>query len=581
MIRKLWLGIVFLLGALNYANAQTADSIKSTENTTIKLYHDGNDEVLAEFIMQPNWHISWSNPGDVGQPTEVTSPNSNIEITAQSIPTARTIYDIMHEYLYENTAYYALKVNNLNEAEITFSFVECNDVCKPESLTFRLADIAASPREQWYELQRQAKATFPQKITLTSPLHENILQLDINGETPLYFAPTQKDIIDEMSIETEPNSDGISVRWQSEQPQQLKQALIITPETAFLADIEYKETFNKSLPYMLILAFLGGIILNAMPCVFPILSLKILTLIKKPQKGIQPYKNALFYTIGVLLSFVVLALILLWLKNNGEHVGWGFQLQSSWFVGIMAAVFFVLFLFMTDILPFPSFAGNTIHRLSGLNEFTTGFFAVLIASPCAGPFMGAAIGYAFTRTNSEVMAIFCALALGYALPYALIEMFPQALHRVLPKPGAWMHKLKIVLSIPILLTALGLGTILYTQIKTDIYDADTTVLDWHPYDAQKIAELNEQGRNIFVDFTADWCLTCQFNERVILNTERFKKFVTENDVALFVADLTEHNRDYSTALNAYGRDAIPLYVYYHQGKYEILPLFFRVSSLPQ
>lgn len=581
MIRKLWLGIIFLLGALNYSAAYAEDATKSTENTTIKLYHDGKDEVLAEFTMQPDWHISWSNPGDVGQPTEVTSANSEVKITAQSVPTARTIYDIMHEYLYENTAYYSLKVNNLDEAEITFSFVECNDVCKPESLTFRLAEIEASTDDQWHKLQRQAQATFPQEITLTSPSDENVLQLDINAATPLYFAPTKKNVIDEMSIETEPNANGVSIRWQSEQPQQLKQALIITPEKVFLANIKYSEALSKSLLYMLIIAFLGGIILNAMPCVFPILSLKILTLLKKPQKGIRPYRNALFYTCGVLLSFMLLTLILLWLKNNGQHVGWGFQLQSSWFVGIMALVFFVLFLFMTDILPFPSFAGDTVHRLSGLNEFTTGFFAVLIASPCAGPFMGAAIGYAFTRTNTEVMVIFGALALGYALPYALIEMFPQALHRILPKPGAWMQKLKIVLSVPILLTSLWLGTILYTQIKTDIYDADTTVLNWQPFDAEKIAEFNEQGRNIFVDFTADWCLTCQFNEKVILQSTRFKKFAEENDVALFVADLTEHNKEYSAALNAYGRDAIPLYVYYHQGKYELLPLFFRVSSLPQ
>jgi thiol:disulfide interchange protein DsbD len=185
------------------------------------------------------------------------------------------------------------------------------------------------------------------------------------------------------------------------------------------------------------------------------------------------------------------------------------------------------------------------------------------------------------RTNTEVLAIFTALALGYALPYALIEMFPQALHQILPKPGAWMQKIKIILSIPILLTAVWLGSIWYTQVQTDTYAADTTELDWQPFDAEKIAELNEQGRNIFVDFTADWCLTCQFNERFILKSQNFKDFVKENDVALFVADLTEHQEDFGIALSSYGRDAIPLYVYYHEGNYRILPLFFRVNSLKQ
>ncbi len=581
MKRKICLAFAVLCGLFSLSTAQADDAVKSTENTTIHLYHNGENKVLAEFIMQPDWHISWSNPGDVGQPTEVTAVNSAVEITDQSIPVARTIYDVMHEYLYENKAYYALQVDNLDKAEITFSFVECNDVCKPETLTFKLAEIAASPSLQWLEMQQRAEATFPQKITLTSPLSENRLQLDMDAQTPLYFAPTQKDIIDEMSIETEPNADGISVKWHSDKPQQLRQALIITPDNAYLADIEYKNTLTDTLFYMIILAFIGGIILNAMPCVFPILSLKIFTLLQKPQNGITPYKNAIFYTVGVLLSFIVLALIMLWLKTEGNNIGWGFQLQSPWFVGIMAAVFLLLFLFMADILHFPNFAGNTIHRLSGFNEFTTGFFAVLIASPCAGPFMGAAIGYAFMRTNAEVMAIFTALALGYALPYALIEMFPQALHRILPRPGAWMQKIKIILSIPILLTAIWLGSIWYTQIKTDTYTADTTELDWQPFDAEKIAELNAAGHNIFVDFTADWCLTCQFNERFILKSQSFKEFVQENDVALFVADLTEHQEDLGIALSSYGRDAIPLYVYYHQGNYRILPLFFRISSLKQ
>jgi len=581
MKRILELILIFLAGASICSVARAQDSVKSTENTTVHVYHNGGNEVLAEFTMQPDWHISWSNPGDVGQPTQITAVNSDIEITNQSVPVARTIYDIMNEYLYENTAYYALKVNNPDEAEITFSFVECNDVCKPESLTFKLAEIEASADTQWNKLQRQAQATFPHKITLTSPTDENLLQLDLDAKTPLLFAPTQKDIIDEMSIETEPTAKGINVRWQSERPQQLKQALIMTPDDAYLAEIKYKNSWNGKLLYMILLAFFGGIVLNAMPCVFPILSLKIFTLLKKPQSGIEPYKNALFYTIGVLLSFIILALVLMWLKSNGENIGWGFQLQSPWFIGIMAVVFMLLFLFMSDIIHFPNFAGDFIYKISGINEFTTGFFAVLVASPCAGPFMGAAIGYAFTRTNSEVLAIFTALACGYALPYALIEMFPAALHRILPKPGAWMQKVKYILSVPILLTALWLGSILYTQIKTDIYTADTADLNWQPFDIEKIAELNAQNKNIFVDFTADWCLTCQFNEKIILKSKRFKKFVEQNDVVLFVADLTEHNAEYSAALSAYGRDAIPLYIYYHQGKYEILPLFFRVSSLPQ
>ena len=575
MKKIIWCGLIWCLSVFVTANAYSDYAEKSTEHTTVSLFHNGGDEVLARFSIQPDWHISWSNPGDVGQATTVTAENTKVDVLAQSTPIARTIYDFMHEYLYENTVYYLLKVDSLDETKLIFNFVECNDVCKPETLSFNLDTIIPTSTREWNILRQQADATFPQKIKLSGSAEDNMLKLDILPDTPVTFTPTQKDIIDETSIEIKQLEDGIQVQWQSEQPQQLQQALIMTPTAAYLADIEYTRSLSTVL-----WPFLGGILLNAMPCVFPILSLKILNLVKAPQTGNKPYINALTYTFGVLLSFMLLTVCLVWLKQQGENIGWGFQLQSPWFVGFMIVLFMVLFLFMIDVLHFPSFTTNTMHKLSAFNEFTTGFFAVLIASPCSGPFMGAAIGYAFTRSYGEIFAIFTALALGYALPYALIEIFPQTLHKILPKPGAWMQKLKYVLSIPILLTAIWLGAVLYEQV-TENTETIASELDWQPFDAATIEQLNAQGENIFVDFTADWCLTCQFNEKVIINTERFKKFVQQNNVYLFVADLTEYNEQYSAALSAYGRDAIPLYVYYQNGNYRILPLFFKVSSLSQ
>ena len=571
---------LFLICGFLFGNPAVADeSVKHTDNTTLQLFHNGKDEVLAKFDIEPNWHISWSNPGDVGQPTVISAENSELEIVAQSKPIARTMFEIMHEYLYENTAYYALRLNNLNDAELTFDFVECSDVCKPETLTFRLAEIAATPESEWQQLKANATRTFPQKITLTSPQNNNLIQIDLPKDTPIYFAPTKKDIIDETAIDIEPSDKGIRIRWESTEPAQLKQALIITPEQSYLADIEYKSGFMSSLLYMILLAFLGGIILNAMPCVFPILSLKIFTLLKQPRENAHPLKNAILYVCGVFLSFMILTAILIALKTGGENAGWGFQLQSPWFVGIMAVLFFVLFLYMTEWLHFPNLISQRIHKLAGINEFATGFFAVLIASPCTGPFMGAAVGYAFTRSIPEIFAVFSGLALGYALPYALIEMYPQTLRRIMPKPGAWMRKLQLILAVPLLLTSLWLGSVLYAQLTTQ-NTTEATLLDWQPYDAEQIEHLNAAGENIFVDFTADWCLTCQFNHKIILDTDRFANFVHNNNVHLFVADMTEHNPEYGAALQAYGRDSIPLYVYYHNGDYKLLPLFFRVGSLP-
>ena len=557
--------------------ATSSEAVKHTDNTTIRLFHNGDNEVLAQFEIKPDWHISWSNPGDVGQPTTVRAENATVEVMAQSTPQMRTLFEIMHEYLYENTAYYALKLDNLNNAELTFDFVECSDVCKPEKLSFQLNNIKQTSAEKWQILQTKAQATFPQKITLISPSPDNLLMLDFPADTPIDFAAPQKNVIDEDSVEITPTPKGIRIKWHSDKPEALKQALILTPEHSYLADIKY-QTNRMTLLLMMFLAFLGGVILNAMPCVFPILSLKIWTLLKQPRTKRQALKNAFAYTSGVFISFMLLSVLLVWLKQHGSNLGWGFQLQSPWFVGAMAILFLLMFVCMVGWLNFPTFVSQRIHKIADIHEFATGFFAVLIASPCTGPFMGAAIGYAFMRGNMEIFAVFSGLALGYALPYALIEIYPQPLRRLLPKPGAWMRKLQIILAIPLFLTSLWLCSVLYEQIDTD--DAIISELNWQPYDADKIAELNAINENIFVEFTADWCLTCKFNHKVILNTDRFAKFVTQNNVHLFVADITEHNPQYNAALQTYGRDSIPLYVYYHGGDYELLPLFFRIKNLP-
>lgn len=570
--------LMFLTGALFSSPAiASSEAVKQTENTTIHLFHNGVDSVLAKFEIRPDWHISWSNPGDVGQPTTVHAENSAVKIVAQSTPQVRTLFEIMNEYLYENTAYYELKLDNLKDAELTFDFVECSDVCKPEKLLFKIADIKPTENNKWQILSKEATATFPQKIEL-SGIAENAVLFENSNNEPVKFVPVVKDIVDESTIEIKPAKNGAVISWQSEAPEQLKQALIITSQKAYIADINYENGFFSSLFYMILLAFIGGIILNAMPCVFPILSLKIFALLKQSRSKIELLKNAVLYTCGVFLSFMILTSVLIFLKQSGNNLGWGFQLQSSWFVGIMAVLFLLLFLCMIGWLKFPDLASQRMHKLASLNEFATGFFAVLIASPCTGPFMGAAVGYAFTRGNNEIFAIFSALALGYALPYVLIELYPQVLRRIMPKPGIWMRKLQIILAVPLLLTSLWLGSVLYSQIISA--ENVSTELNWQPFDAEKIAALNEAKENIFVDFTADWCLTCKFNHKIILDTDRFAEFVKQNNVHLFVADITEHNPQYNAALNAYGRDSIPLYVYYHNGNYRLLPLFFRIGALP-
>lgn len=570
----IWLSaLVWLISLPLHAS----ENIKSTEHTTISLYSNGSNEILAKFDLQPNWHIYWSNPGEVGQPTTVSARHSSVKIENQSVPLVRTVFDTMNEYLYEKTAFFQLYVDNPAKAQLTFDFVECNDECQQKKLTFDLSEILITPQDEWLPIKQKADATFPIKLKLFSD--GNSFILESVPHTHLKLIPTERDVIDENSVNITLVDKTVHIEWQAEKNQKLSQALIMTPNKNYLAQIEYAEGSYIHLLYVLILAFLGGIILNAMPCVFPILSLKIFTLINHPKISHRPWCNALCYVAGVLLSFLLLTSLLITLKSSGEAIGWGFQLQSPWFVGIMAIIFFILFLFMAEWLRFPSFAGDFINKTAGLNSFTTGFFAVLIASPCTGPFMGAAIGYAFMQSTAEVYAVFTALALGYALPYALIELYPTTISRVMPKPGYWMQRVKIILSVPLLLTAVWLGSVWIKQINFSADEATSFNAEWQPYDVQKIADLNEKGEKIFIDFTADWCLTCKFNEKFLINTQRFKDFVAHNNIHLFVADLTEYSDEYFEALHTYGRDGIPLYVYYSNESYKILPLFFSLSDL--
>ena len=570
--------LLFMLGAFWFPDLGSAQ-IKSTENTSVQLYFNGKNDLIAHFQVHNGRHIYWQNPGDIGQPTTVTANTGQAQIHNQSFPKHRLAYDIMNEYYYDDEAYFSIDISGPSDMLLTFDFVECADECKPQQLQFALDDLEIQSPENWANIKARAEATYPQKIRVATDEEKNLLTLKHLGTDKLDFVPATREIVEPDTLKIRHKGSKWQISWQTQENARLRQALILTPQKAYLADIIYTSAngFN-SLPYILLLAFLGGMILNAMPCVFPILGLKIFSLLQSAKRRGR-WKRAIFYTSGVWGSFMLLTALLVWLKKQGEAIGWGFQLQSPWFVGIMAVIFLLLFLLMMEWVRFPNMANKFIHRLSGLNEFSTGFFAVLIASPCTGPFMGAAVGYAFMRNNAEIFAVFSALALGYALPYALIELYPQTVSKWLPKPGKWMHKIKIILSIPILLTALWLFGVLAVQIHALNQHNQTSDNIWKAYDAKQVETLANAGENVFIDFTAKWCLTCQFNDKVLLQSDNFKRFIKEQNVHLFKADLTENNDIYNSALSTYGRDGIPVYIYYHGANYRILPVFFSVKDL--
>lgn len=303
----------------------------------------------------------------------------------------------------------------------------------------------------------------------------------------------------------------------------------------------------------LVFSFLGGLILNLMPCVLPVLSIKVLGFLNQAEEThSRPWKHGALFALGVLVSFWVLAGIMLAIRAGGNQLGWGFQLQSPWFVGALAVLFVVFGLNLMGLFEIGTslmtLGGSWNSRYSG--HFASGVLAAVVATPCTAPFMGSALGFAMTQPSGVALSIFTSLGLGMALPYVVLASFPGLL-RFVPKPGPWMVRLKQFLGILLLATAVWLFWVLSLQLKTG-----------PSFSPERVQTLREQGTPVFIDFTAAWCLSCQVNERVVLNKPEVQKKFEELGVVTLKADWTNHNETITQALALYGRNSVPFYVLY-------------------
>ena len=321
-----------------------------------------------------------------------------------------------------------------------------------------------------------------------------------------------------------------------------------------------------SLALALLFAFAGGLILNLMPCVLPVLSIKVLGFASGGDARNMRAHGAL-YAFGVLSSFWLLAGLLILLKSLGHEVGWGFQLQSPAFVAFLAGLFLLLALNLSGLFEFGQLlpAGLAAARAGNphTDSFLTGVLAVAIASPCTAPFMGAALGYALGEDASGAFAVFTALGAGMAAPYVALTLQPGWLKWV-PKPGAWMVRFKQALALPLYATAVWLGWVMFMQLSPPA-KAQTADI-WVPYSEAKLAALTAAGRPIFVDFTAAWCITCQVNKQLVLEQPEIERAFRARGVVLLRADWTRRDAEITRALAALGRNGVPVYVLYEPGR---------------
>ena len=409
-----------------------------------------------------------------------------------------------------------------------------------------------------------------------------------------------------------------------------------TPSAAAIAlqpNSSANQSQNFSLVMILLFALTGGMILNLMPCVFPVLSIKALSFTMSHQTQSQKQSNGLAYTAGVISSFLAIAIVMLTLRAAGEAIGWGFQLQSPVFVIALIYLFFIMGLAFLGYLEI----GTSIMSLGQSSEpsdslsssFMTGVLATTVASPCTAPFMGPALGFAISQPMYVALLVFAFLGLGMALPFIALTWLPSLTSK-LPKPGPWMDTFKQFLAFPLFLTALWLLWVVGRQTSTDVaavvvlgiilismafwlrrlnnasiglkspftlanglavaclvaalsapvisISEDSKPPLWEVYSADRLSDLRRSNKAVFINLTADWCITCLANERVAF-TQNFYKTLKDNEVTYLKGDWTNNDPEITKLLNQFQRSGVPLYLMYPSGggQPEVLPQILRES----
>jgi thiol:disulfide interchange protein len=378
---------------------------------------------------------------------------------------------------------------------------------------------------------------------------------------------------------------------------------------------------SESIWKYIFFAFLGGLILNLMPCVLPVISIKLFGLISHSDKSRgEIFKHNLFYSIGVLLTFGILAAVVHLLKENGEVIGWGFQLQSPSFVFIMILILLVMAMNMLGLFEFITPGGKTLGGSKVKEGFSgdilNGVLATILSTPCSAPFLGSALPFAFASSTLNIYLIFLSIGLGLAFPFILTGIFPVMI-KLLPKPGAWMDKLKKLLGLSLLLTAVWLYDVLFSivdisvlgilvnaflallffafyfrkhfskklfttflvflipillfykimvqislpdsELKESTSIAKQGDLQYQNWSVAKMKSIRKENKNTFIYFTAKWCLTCKVNEKLVLKSDEFKQLAKENNLGLLKGDWTKRDDNITKFLAKHNIYGVPAY----------------------
>lgn len=656
----------------------------------------------VHFKPEPGWHIYWRNPGDSGlAPRFAWESSGGVAVDAPLWPYPKKIsvgplvnygYD---EVLLPFPATFSAPPPRATTTTVTVSlqYLVCKDECLPGEaqlqLTLPISKTASAPSEyeRLFALTEKNVPTALERVSIAVEEQQDHIIVALIPLEPRFFPaaitffPEDPRVISNsapqevsldsgalrISLKRDPNRRDTIKRlrgvlyspqgWsESGEPKAIE--IDTAPDGSDDANAQrpsrnaantpsYAGGENVGFFAAIFFALLGGLILNIMPCVFPVLSIKILSFIE--QAGHEPKKikaHGIAFSLGVVVSFWIFAGILLALRAGGEQLGWGFQLQSPAFVATMIFILFGLgFLFLSDIA-----LGSSIQRVAGKAKISTtyagsffnGALATAVATPCTGPFMGSALAATLTLSAFENLTIFTALGVGMSLPYLVIAFKPQLLQR-LPRPGTWMESFKQFMAFPLFASVVWLARVFARQmgleaagldLLTDLLwglltvgfafwlilrarssslpltqralralalvlfvigfvkglpsskeiegtrsraclaneattaEPDAFGLIWEPYSEARLAALMAQGRSVYLDFTAEWCITCQVNERIVFGSSEVRSLIVQKNVALMKGDWTTKSPSITAALRRYGRNGVPLNVIIKKGKQE-------------
>ncbi len=622
----------------------------SSETSKVRLispYSQNDDKNILlglEYQMEPGWKTYWKSPGDGGFPQTISWENSiNVKNVNILWPTPEKFEILELTSLgYEKNVIFPIEIEVEDETQNTFinfqvSYLICKEICIPGDVRLFL-DIPSGQKivnNNYYNLER-ALSLLPKKDINSSYINNidanvflndklKTIQIQIKSDksflNPKIFLHTPFGLpVVNNTISYSNNNKFINANFNfdknliSENTFPLE--IIIKDrnhnfETLLNVKVEKEILFsskNNTFIYFILISFLAGLILNIMPCVLPILSIKLMTIFSVEQKNARA--SFLITAFGIISSFVLLGIIFLILKNLNISIAWGMQFQQPYF---LIFITLIMFLFMMNM--FGQFEISVPQKLVNLalfkgndnaviKDFFNGFFATLMATPCSAPFVGTAITAAFTQTSIIGISIFLFMGIGMSLPYLIIASYP-ALIKFLPKPGKWMIYVKYFLGLLIFLTILWLSNILLNYfnyyflifcfifclvlsfrhkipfLKNTITLITILIIflsssfnffhqeisieknkDWVNFFDINISNLLEKDEIVFLDITADWCATCQFNKINVLESKKIIKIFKDNDVLLIRADWTKPNEQINKFLGKYDRFGIPFNAFF-------------------